>query len=159
MKKTILILGIAAVFVACENKEAVEEKNEVTTDMITNPETASEEEVDMENLPQFEFEEDVIEFGEIVQGEKVKRNFVFENTGKSALIISNASGSCGCTVPVWPKEPIQPGEKGEIEVVFDSHGKQGRQHKTVTLVANTVPNTKVIAIKGDVLAPKTTNEE
>ena len=70
------------------------------------------------------------------------------------LIISSAQGSCGCTVPEWPKEPIKPGEEGKIAVTFNSSGKQGKQNKTITLVANTIPNTKVIALKGDVLVPK-----
>ena len=81
--------------------------------------------------------------------------FRFKNVGQSNLIISSAQGSCGCTVPEWPKEPIAPGAEGKIEVTFNSTGKQGLQNKTVTLVANTIPNTKVIVIKGEVLAPKT----
>ena len=100
-----------------------------------------------------EFVEQAIDFGEISQGEKVKKRFRFKNTGKTNLIISDAKGSCGCTVPAWPKQPIKPGQEGEVEVVFDSNGKQGRQHKTVTLIANTVPNTTVIALKGDVIVP------
>lgn len=155
MKKRNLIWLFAALFLmACAGNENKNEQ-EVSTDLVNNPISASEEsEVDMENLPEFEFEEEVLEFGEIVQGEQVKRTFKFKNVGKSNLIISDAKGSCGCTVPVWPKKPIQPGEEGTIEVVFNSNGKQGRQSKTVTLVANTVPNTKVLAIKGDVLVPE-----
>ena len=84
----------------------------------------------------------------------VSTNFKFKNVGKSDLIISSAQGSCGCTVPEWPKEPIKPGEEGKIAVTFNSTGKQGKQNKTITLVANTIPNTKVIALKGDVLVPK-----
>lgn len=155
MKKRNLIWLFAALFLmACAGNQSKEEQK-VSTDLVNNPISASEEnEVDLENLPEFEFEEEVLEFGEIVQGEQVKRTFKFKNVGKSNLIISDAKGSCGCTVPVWPKKPIQPGEEGSIEVVFNSNGKQGRQSKTVTLVANTVPNTKVLAIKGDVLVPE-----
>lgn len=156
MKKQIGILFIAiATLFACNQN--TENKEEVNADLINVPSTASDEEVDTENLPAFDFEEEVFEFGEISQGEKVKHIFRFINSGKSDLIISNATGSCGCTVPTWPRNPIAPGEEGEIEVVFDSNGKQGRQHKTVTLVANTLPNTKVIAIKGDVLTPENAN--
>ena len=120
---------------------------------MNNPATAVEGEGDKSELPTMEFVEKVIEFGTISQGEKVKKRFRFKNTGSSNLIISDAKGSCGCTVPLWPKQPIRPGQEGEIEVVFDSNGKSGRQNKTVTLVANTVPNKTVIAIKGDVVAP------
>jgi hypothetical protein len=149
----LLVIGLSA----C-NQKVEADKKEITTDIINNPETASgTDEAAVENLPAFEFDETVIEFGEISQGEKVKKLFVFKNTGKSNLIISDAKGSCGCTVPLWPKEPIAPGESGEIEVVFDSNGKQGRQHKTVTIIANTVPNSTTLAIKGDVLVPETKN--
>jgi hypothetical protein len=143
---------------ACNNETKVEDKaQEITTDLINNNATAAEgaEAVDEANAPQFEFEETVMQFGEISQGEKVKRMFKFTNVGKSSLIISDAKGSCGCTVPLWPKEPIAPGEEAEIEVVFDSNGKSGHQKKTVTLVANTVPNTMLLVIEGDVLAPET----
>ena len=106
-----------------------------------------------ENAAVISFEQEVVDYGTIEQGADGVREFVFTNTGKSPLIISNAVGSCGCTVPTWPKEPIKPGAEGSIDVKFDSNGKQGMQNKTITLVANTIPNTKVIAIKGSVLTP------
>ncbi|MBL4707330.1 MAG: DUF1573 domain-containing protein [Flavobacteriales bacterium] len=158
MKRIAIIASCIALVTlsACNNEKAAETKTEgVSTELINNPSTAEEGVIiDPEEAAKFEFEETVIEFGEISQGEKVKRIFKFTNIGKSNLIISDAKGSCGCTVPLWPRNPIAPGESGEIEVVFDSNGKSGRQNKTVTLVANTVPNTMVLAIKGDVLAPE-----
>ena len=108
-------------------------------------------------MPEFEFTEEVVDFGDISQGESVKKRFEFKNVGNSDLIISNASGSCGCTVPSWPRQPIRPGQKGVIDVEFNSEGKSGRQHKTVTLIANTVPNKKTLALKGNVIAPNTAN--
>lgn len=155
MKKVVFLASIAilALTTAC-NQGAQEGDAEVTTDLVNNPATAADGEGGEEKLPGIEFEEEVIEFGEISQGEKVKRRFRFKNTGTANLIISDAKGSCGCTVPLWPKQPIRPGQEGEIEVVFDSNGKQGRQHKTVTLVTNAIPNKTVIAIKGDVLVPE-----
>lgn len=158
MNKAILILSGALILgaVACDQPAAEDNSTEITTDIINNPVSATSDEVNTEELPDFEFEEEVFDFGTISQGEKVKHKFRFKNIGKSNLIISNATGSCGCTVPIWPREPIAPGDEAEIEVVFDSNGKSGRQHKTVTLVANTMPNTKVIAIKGEILTPETT---
>ncbi len=158
MNKTILILSGVLIIgaVACDQSAAEDNSTEITTDIINNPVSASSDEINTEDLPDFEFEEEVFDFGTISQGEKVKHMFRFKNIGKSNLIISNATGSCGCTVPIWPREPIAPGDEAEIEVVFDSNGKSGRQHKTVTLVANTMPNTKVIAIKGEILTPETT---
>lgn len=146
---------------ACNNETKVEDKTaEITTDLINNNATAAEGEVvDNADAPVFEFEETVMQFGEISQGEKVKRIFKFTNVGYSNLIISNAKGSCGCTVPLWPKKPITPGEEAEIEVVFDSNGKTGHQKKTITLVANTVPNITTLAIEGDVLVPESQNVE
>jgi hypothetical protein len=153
MKKIIWIAGILVfAAVGCNNASTEEEK--VSTDLVKNPNSASEDsEVKAEDLASIEFEEEVIDFGEISQGEKVKKRFRFKNTGKSNLIISNATGSCGCTVPLWPKQPIKPGQEGEIEVVFNSNGKQGRVHNTVTLIANTQPNKTVVALKGDVIVP------
>ncbi len=153
MKKIIWIAGIVVfAAVGCNNASTEDEK--VSTDLVKNPNSASENnEVNTEDLAKIEFEETVINFGEISQGEKVKKRYRFKNTGNSSLIISNATGSCGCTVPLWPKQPIKPGQEGEIEVVFDSNGKQGRVHNTVTLIANTQPNKTVVALKGDVIVP------
>ncbi|MEX2379135.1 MAG: DUF1573 domain-containing protein [Vicingaceae bacterium] len=153
MKRIILIAGIVVfAAVGCNNTSTEDEK--VSTDLVKNPNSASESnEVNEEDLAKIEFKEEVINFGEVSQGEKVKKRFRFKNTGKSNLIISNATGSCGCTVPLWPKQPIRPGQEGEIEVVFDSNGKQGRVHNTVTLIANTQPNKTVVALKGDVIVP------
>ena len=160
MKRLAIIATcIALVSVSACNKEtkADDKAVEVTTDLINNNATAEEGAVvDEANAPQFEFEETVMQFGEISQGEKVKRMFKFTNVGKSNLIISDAKGSCGCTVPLWPKNPIAPGEEAEIEVVFNSNGKSGHVKNTVTLVANTVPNIMILAIEGDVLVPTTT---
>jgi len=159
MKKVAFLASIAILSLSVACNQAGQEA-EVSTDLINNPATASENAGEgEEKLPGIEFVEEVIEFGEISQGEKVKQRFRFKNTGNADLIISDAKGSCGCTVPLWPKQPIRPGQEGEIEVVFDSNGKQGRQHKTVTLVTNAIPNTKVIAIKGDVLVPETNNAQ
>jgi hypothetical protein len=96
------------------------------------------------------FEESTYNWGTINEGDKMKHNFVFKNTGTNDLIISDAHGSCGCTVPEWPKEPIKPGKTGEIKVVFDSKGKPGDQQKQVTLTANTEPTNTVLNIKGTV---------
>ncbi|QNR23996.1 DUF1573 domain-containing protein [Croceimicrobium hydrocarbonivorans] len=97
-------------------------------------------------LPEFKFEKENHDFGTIEEGTLAKYDFEFTNTGEAPLIISNASGSCGCTVPQWPREPIAPGETGIIHVEFNSNGRPGNQAKTVTLNANTVPNKKILRI-------------
>ena len=152
IKKIILPIAVIALLSSC-GVDA--EPKDLTTEIINNPITASDKAIDEDQLPFFEFVEVIKDFGTITQGESVSMTFRFKNVGQSNLIISSAQGSCGCTIPEWPKEPIAPGAEGKIEVTFNSTGKQGLQNKTVTLVANTIPNTKVIVIKGEVLAPKT----
>lgn len=100
------------------------------------------------------FEETEFDFGTVDQGEKVTHVYKFANTGNEPLIISNAKGSCGCTVPSWPKEPIPVGGSGEIQVQFDSKGKKNKQSKKVTITANTDPAQSFLTIKGDVNAPE-----
>jgi len=97
---------------------------------------------------QIEFDQLAYDFGTIDQGEKVTHEFNFSNTGDKPLIISNAKGSCGCTIPSWPKDPIQPGESGQVVVVFDSKGKKGKQNKRVTLVTNTSAIQSYLSIRG-----------
>ena len=80
---------------------------------------------------------------------------MLKNIGDASLIISSAKGSCGCTVPDWPKEPILKTEEARIKVTFNSGNKKGKQNKTVTLVTNAIPSTKVLTIKGTVLVPET----
>lgn len=87
--------------------------------------------------PNMEFEKTEHDFGMINQGDKVTYVFKFKNTGEADLLISKAKGSCGCTVPEYPKEPIKPGESGELKVSFNSAGKRGKQTKNVTLTTNT----------------------
>lgn len=133
-----------------------EENNKINSDLISNSATASSE-VDLENVPSFEFENELHDFGSITQGEKVSYSFKFKNTGKKNLIISSANGSCGCTVPQYPKNPIAPGESASIDVVFNSEGKEGKQDKSVTLMANTNPASKVLKISGNVIVPTSNN--
>ncbi|HEY9009278.1 DUF1573 domain-containing protein [Ohtaekwangia sp.] len=87
--------------------------------------------------PVITFEKKTHDFGQIVQGDKVEQVFKFTNTGNEPLIITNVQVTCGCTTPKgWPRDPIQPGGKGEITIAFNSAGKIGRQDKVVTIVSN-----------------------
>jgi hypothetical protein len=90
------------------------------------------------------------DYGTVDAGVKVKHTFKFKNTGSEPLVISNCKGSCGCTVPKCPTEPIAPGGEGEIPVEFDSKGKNGPDTKTVTITANTNPAQTLLTIKGNV---------
>jgi len=109
-------------------------------------------------LPEFKFNETNHDFGNINEGDVVEHTFSFTNAGQAPLIISNAAGSCGCTIPKWPKEPIPVGGSGEILVQFNSKNKPGVQNKTVTITSNTYPKISKLNIKALVAAkPKTNN--
>ena len=156
--KIILCLLITTNFACNDLTKKVETKKEerIPSTVVNNPITAQE--VKQEGpLPELSFETSRYNFGDIIQGETVSHQFVFTNTGEGDLIISNAKGSCGCTVPKWPKKPIAPGEKAEIKVTFNSSGREGKQKKTVTLVTNAIPNTKVLTISGEVIVPEKEN--
>ena len=97
-----------------------------------------------------EFEESTFDFGTIDAGEKVSHVYKFKNTGSEPLVIKDAKGSCGCTVPKWPKEPVAPGATGDILVEYNSKGKKGKETKRVTLTANTTPPQTFLTITGEV---------
>ena len=136
MKKALLSLGFMAftVLSAVGQTEAIQ---------VENP-----------NAPEIAFETEVIDYGTIEKGADGLREFKFTNTGKSPLIISNARGSCGCTVPTWPKEPIKPGESNVIKVKYDTN-RPGPINKSVTITSNAKTATKVLRIKGNVEVPQT----
>lgn len=92
------------------------------------------------------------DFGTVKENVLSNTSFTFTNTGTNPLLVSNAIGSCGCTVPEWPEKPIPPGGTGEIKVQFDSKDKFGTQVKTVTVKTNTEPNQTELIIKANVLA-------
>jgi hypothetical protein len=96
----------------------------------------------------------VYDFGKVTDGEKVIYNYRFKNTGNKPLIISSASASCGCTVPEKPEEPVKPGETGFLKVVFNSVGRVGPTHKTVTVVSNAYPAFPVLLLTGEVVSKK-----
>lgn len=127
-----------------ENKLAQLETNKAggATAAIPAPETKPEG-----PLPAFKFNELDHDFGTIAEGDVVEHTFSFTNTGDAPLIIQSAKGSCGCTVPTWPKEPIPVGGTGEITAQFNSKGKPNIQNKTVTITANTWPKQSTLRIK------------
>ncbi|MDC0230841.1 DUF1573 domain-containing protein [Aureispira] len=160
MKYFVFLFVFALLITACNSSEEVSttipetdeiERMETITNssLINNPITADEA-ISPENAAKIEFYEEVFDFGNIIEGEIVEHIFKFKNTGKNPLIINHAKGSCGCTIPEWPHEPIVPGATSQIKVKFNSKGKQGEQNKTVTISANTIPNKSTIRIVGGV---------
>ena len=129
-------------------EDTFEPKGEMA-DLVYNP-MRSDGTLDSTYLPILTWEETVYNFGTILEGDIVTKEFNFTNTGTAPLLIVKASSTCGCTIPEWPKEPILPGNTGSIKVKFNSLDKMGDQNKVVTIFANTFPNTTKIAIKGKV---------
>ena len=104
------------------------------------------------NGPVITWKESTFDFGDMRQGDKVEHTFAFTNTGNEPLIITNVQVTCGCTTPKgFPRDPIAPGQTGEITVAFNSAGKVGKQNKVVTIVSNSVGKTNQIAFTANVL--------
>ena len=103
------------------------------------------------NAAEIKFEKETHDYGTITQGADGSCEFKFKNTGKEPLVISNAQGSCGCTVPSWPKEPIKPGETNVIKVHYDTK-RVGGINKSVTITSNAKNSPIVIHITGTVNA-------
>lgn len=148
MKRITLILPVIAVLTiaSCGGGD-----KKVDGSIVTNGSSANAGDVDPDKLAAIEFEELEFDFGEVIEGQKVVHEYRFTNTGENPLVITSAKGSCGCTVPEYPKDPISPGASAVITVNFDSEGRVGPANKTVTLQANTSPNTHTLILKGNVL--------
>ena len=99
------------------------------------------------NAAEIAFVTETIDYGTIEHNADGNREFKFKNTGKEPLIITNCQGSCGCTVPTWPKEPIKPGASSSIKVHYATD-RVGQFEKTVTVTSNAKTGSKVIKIKG-----------
>ena len=126
--------------------------DKISTDLVNISATASGN-APAGKAPVMKFEVMEHDFGKISQGERVSFGFKFKNVGGSDLQINEAHGSCGCTVPDYPKNLIAPGQESVVNVEFNSEGKHGKQEKTVTLTTNCEPNTIVITIHAEVLEP------
>lgn len=147
-----LYLITVCLFFSCGQK-----KDQIPTDIVNIPATAGKG-VDKSNLPEMEFEEEVFDFGDITQGEKVSHDFKFENSGNNALIISNAYADCGCTVAEVPKEPVASGASNVIRITFDSSDKTGMVTKSITVLTNCIPSKKIVKIKANIIVPQTKNK-
>ncbi len=109
------------------------------------------------NAQEFKFETETIDYGKVAVGSEGKRVFEFTNVGDAPLIIEKIKSPCGCTVPTKPEKPIMPGEKGEIEVSYDTR-KPGGFSKALTIFSNAKTPRKMVKIKG-FIAKETTPEK
>lgn len=143
MKKILFNLSL----LLCVSTLAFSQEEKVAPDNSNNP-----------NAPEITFEEEVHDFGTLPYAGNGVYDFKFTNTGKEPLVISNARGSCGCTVPKWPKEPIMKGQSAVINVSYDTK-RNGPFTKTVTINSNAKTATKVITIKGNVMTQEETENQ
>jgi|TARA_B110000263_G_scaffold225586_1_gene216671 hypothetical protein len=150
----ILICSFIFIVSSC-NYDGLDSNNKVKSDRLNPDLVKNNQSLIKENnkIGQAIIEVDNLEFdfGEITEGESASHNYKIKNVGTGDLIISSAKGSCGCTVPEWPKDPIKPGEEGNVRVTFNSKSKKGNQSKRVTLLTNTIPNVTILTIKGNVI--------
>ena len=139
-----LALSLVVLTTAC--------KQESAADKITDEDMKAiqEQNAIAGRLAKVEFDKEVHDFGTIAEGAIVETEFMVKNVGDADLIIHEAKGSCGCTVPQPPKDPIKPGDSAPIKVSFDSKGKPGSQEKTVTLKTNTANGHEMFKIKANV---------
>lgn len=105
-------------------------------------------------ITSIKFDKEVYDFGECNEGDKVHKTIEFTNTGKLPLVINQAYGSCGCTIPTFDKEPVQPGQKGKLEIEFNSANKPGANTKSVMVEANTNPPVSTVSFSIKVKANK-----
>lgn len=144
---TIVFVFTALVFTSCKKDNASDKIK------VENIKVAEQRDAKSGLLPEIKWDKLEYDFGTIEQGDKVETIFNVTNIGKGDLIITNAKGSCGCTVPVWKKTPIKPGETTDIKVVFNSRGKKNKTTNTITLTTNTEKGSEVVRIKAFVNVP------
>ena len=155
MRRSIFIYTItAALFFSCEGDERM------STDLINFPATASQNSQTEIGFATIEFEQIEFEFGTIAAGRRLNFEFKFTNTGEAPLLISNVHSQCGCTVAKdWPKNDVDPGEGGVIEVEFDSTDRTGSLIKKIDVVTNSRPAITQLTIKGNVIGPDFTKQD
>lgn len=140
MLKTIALCGTALFFASCDVRKH---------DKIASDKTLTQQ-VEIKDFTTVQIIDSVYDFGKVTDGEIVQYNYRFKNTGTKPLIITNATASCGCTVPEKPEKPIQPGETSFIKVKFDSKGRVGATHKTIMVSSNAEPVFPELQLTGEV---------
>lgn len=153
----VAIVAVALVAVSCQSSSknireeaAANVQNAVQPANQATAQTPQQPTVPTGPTTTMTFSETEFDFGTVSEGEKVSHVYKFTNTGNEPLILSDAKGSCGCTVPKWPREPIAPGQTSEILVEFNSKNKSGARNQKVTITANTNPPQTFIYLKGQV---------
>jgi hypothetical protein len=131
---------------ACQQQES---KNESVTAVSTSTEAPKPR-----PITTIQWIDSAKNLGKVKEGEKIEINYRFKNTGNEQLIINNVVVSCGCTVAEKPQEPIAPGAEGIIKATFDTKGRVGTNHKTMTVYANTAETVNTVSFDVEVLSQK-----
>lgn len=148
MKSIVALFAAIVLMTACQNQ--AQEKSAATTDAGTAAATTD----DPKNNTTIQWIDSSLDMGQIAEGQKLEVAFRFKNTGNKPLVIKQVLPSCGCTAADVPKEPIAPGQEGVIKGVFDSHGKPGKNNKTMTVFTNTDAKQQVVSFAVDVQPKK-----
>jgi len=152
MKKTIVLFSALALIalnsVAQDKNAKPVEKAQTVAAPAPAPQAAGNGAPNQNPDLSIKFKEEEHNFGNVPEGPSVSYDFEFKNIGKVPIIFSDVHGSCGCTVPTWPKEPILPGKSNKITVTYSTQGRQGQINKTVTVTSNV--GTKILRISGNV---------
>lgn len=154
MKRILLMSALFLFGITASNAQEIASNTKVKTEVKKTKKTAKKfKKVALPAVegPGMVFENETIDYGTIEQNANGQREFSFTNNGNKPLIIMSANGSCGCTVPDAPKEPIAPGAKAVIKVKYDTN-RVGPFTKTVTVTSNASATPKTLTIKGDVKA-------
>jgi len=144
----ILVILIGGLLMSCENSN----NSKIDTKVVNNSKSADGKPKPYEKA-QITFKKTEHDFGKIIQGEMVKTTFRFTNTGRADLLISKVSTSCGCTVADYTRDPVKPGKKGTVDIIFNSAGKKGHQNKSITVLSNATSNRTILRVKADIVQP------
>jgi hypothetical protein len=150
-KTTILFAFVLSVSFFTSCKDATSATTKINKENIDNAKSRDLE--IKKGTASISFDKSEYDFGTVNEGDIVETVFKVTNSGTTDLVITNAEATCGCTIPVWPKAPIKPGETGDVQVKFNTNGKPNRQQKTVTLTTNTESGREMLTIKG-MVTPK-----
>jgi len=144
MNKVFLLFFILVALTSCDIKR----KDKIADDQSKALEQATKDTTTVQII------DSTYNFGKVTDGELVEYNYRFKNTGNKPLVVIDANASCGCTVPERPDKPILPGEIGFIKIIFNSKGRVGETHKTITVHSNAKPDFPILELRGDVLEKK-----
>lgn len=155
--RNIILLFSVLLFAACNNSKpkVTNDKNHLSVSLVNNPYTAEGlDTTAADQKPTMDFNDTLHNFGTMHQDETVEYDFKYTNNGITPLIITSASGSCGCTVPSFSQDPLPPGKSAVMKVTFSSTGKSGHQEKSITICNNTLRNIQTLYIQADIIPKK-----